>query len=344
MRVVLFKNIISENRPAMMRYGEELSRYMPGNVKEFSIKGKRLPFIKNYLHKEFIYPVVAAKNQGDVNHILDHSYAGLLRHLDPQRTVLTCHDLIPFDFPSERGHFSQLRSWLNTRYLPRAVKIIAVSNYTKKRILAHFNYMESNIHVIYLGVSEEFKSLNNRQGLRDKYNFKTKTVLHVGSCYPRKNVEIILKALVKNKNIIFVKVGIFSELQEKFIIKNKLEDRIIQMRFINNKQLAELYNAVDITLMPSFAEGFGWPAVEAMACGCPVICSNIEIFHELHKEAVAFFNPNDENELNYKINAIFNDASFRENLINKATERVKLFDWKKCTQQTYKVYEEIYNG
>ena len=113
------------------------------------------------------------------------------------------------------------RYWYNVKHLPRVTKIIAVSNCTKNSLVKHFNYPEKNIHVVYNGVSEEFKVLDNREELRTKYAIKTRTVLHVGTSFPRKNLEIILKVISRKENLILIKVGGFTKKQIDFMKNTK---------------------------------------------------------------------------------------------------------------------------
>ncbi|MFC1548652.1 glycosyltransferase family 4 protein [Candidatus Omnitrophota bacterium] len=345
MKVVLFKNVIGEYRPSMIRYGNEICDNMLGNTRDFTIKAANLPFVKYFLHKEFIYPFIAAKNQGDVNHILDHSYAGLIRFMEKKKTIITCHDLSPLDFPEERARFHGLRCWLNLRLLPCANRIIAVSEATKRSILKHFDYPEDRIHVIYCGVSGGFKVLGDRDGLRRKYGINSKAVMHVGGSWPRKNVEIILRFLRERKDITLIKVGPFSDENRDYISKHDLGDRIIHMGSgeSDDEQLAELYNAADVTLMPSFYEGFGLPVAEAMACGCPVICSDIDVFREVGGDAVIFVDPWNVQDLATKADVVFKNTSLRNDMAKKGIERAKKFRWGNSAKETYKIYEMIYD-
>ncbi|UCG34870.1 MAG: glycosyltransferase family 4 protein [Candidatus Omnitrophota bacterium] len=343
MKVVLFKNVIGEGRPAMDLYPDELLKHMPLNVEGFTIKAKRLPFVAHYFHKELVYPKVATNNQGDVNHISDHSYAGLIKYLDPQKTIITCHDLIPLDNPGETSFLGRQRYWFNVKWLPRAANIIAVSGWTKKCILKHFDYPEEKIHVIYEGVSEKIKPLNNKIELKNKYNIKLNTILHVGTSFPRKNIDIILNLLVKRPDLMLLKVGEFAKRHKSYIKENKLESRIRQFVGLHNDRLLEIYNLADALVMPSFAEGFGWPVLEAMGCGCPVICSDIEVFRELHDGVAVFVNPNDVDDLGSKLDLVLNRPFFKDDLIKKGLGRIKSFSWETCAQQTYKIYEEVYN-
>lgn len=343
MKVVLFKNVVGENRPSMDHYAEELLGSMPDNVEGFTIQAKKFPFFRHYYHKEIIYLYVSGKNQGDVNHISDHSYAGLLRCLDPKKTVVTCHDLIPLDRPQESSVLGRIRYRLNVKYLSRAAKIIAVSQHTKQCVLRHLSIPEEKISVVYNGVSRNFRVLDDRDRLKTKYGVGRKTLLHVGTSYPRKNVELILNLLIKRGDVGLIKVGGFTEKQGYLIGKNTLGGRIKQYGSVDENTLVELYNVADALVMPSFAEGFGIPVLEAMACGCPVVCSDIEVFHELYDKAAVFADPHSLDDSLSKLDAVLSDSNLVNKLIKKGLEKSKEFSWRKCAQETYKIYEEIYN-
>tara|TARA_B100000315_G_C14588675_1_gene594543 strand:+ start:2643 stop:3704 length:1062 start_codon:yes stop_codon:yes gene_type:complete len=347
MQVVLFRNVIGENTMSMERYTNELLKFMPDGVSDFTIKAKNLPLLRHYLHKEYLFPKIASRHQGQLNHISDHSYAGLLKYLDPKITILTCHDLIPLDIPKETSFLGRLRHNYNLKFLPRAERIITSSNTTKKSIKNHFNYPEDKISIIPYGVSSNFRTLNNRSQLKEKYSIKNKSILHVGTSFPRKNIELILKLLLKNKEITFIKIGKFTAKQKKYIIKHGLKKRIFNISepAISSKELIEIYNIADVLLMPSLAEGFGLPILEAMACGCPVVCSDIAVFKELYNDQeVCFINPGDLEEFDCKLSNILENDSYRDKLIKNGFAKSKQFSWQSCAEKTYQIYKEVFYG
>ncbi len=182
MQVIIFKNITNERNPSMQFYAQGLLENMPQNVKSFSISAKDFPLIKYYFSKEFIYPKVAAKNQADVNHISDHSYLGLLKYLDPKRTVVTCHDLIPLIESDLVSWLGRRRFWYNVKFLPRAKRIIAASEFTKQTIIDLFkNIAEDTIDVIPYGISSIFRPLERKPEFKIKYSIEKKSILHIGS-------------------------------------------------------------------------------------------------------------------------------------------------------------------
>jgi glycosyltransferase involved in cell wall biosynthesis len=341
MKIRVFKNIVEENFPSMQVYANNLLRYMPGNVEDFAIRAKVFPGIKHYFHKEMLYPKIAARHQLDINHILDHSYAGILKYLNRRKTLVTCHDLIPLDYPEECSVLGLKIYRYNVSYLMHAAKIITNSEWTKKCILKHFSFNEKNIHVVYLGVSESFRPLNNAEELRHKYNIKPNTILHVGNSSPRKNVELILRILAKKRDLSLVKIGRFTKQQIYFIKKNGVMDRIKNYISVDQNSLIELYNSVDVLVMPSIAEGFNLPILEAMACGCPVVCSRIEPFQELYDGFAVLASVYSMDEMIMKIEEIIRNPKAHSRLIADAVIKSKKFSWQACANETYKIYEDL---
>ncbi len=348
MQVTIFKNITTEKNPSMHIYAQELLKNMPSNVKDFSIRANKLPIFKYYLEKEFIYPLVAARHQADVNHISDQSYCGLLKAIDPDKTVVTCHDLTPLLYPKTVSAAGRIRYWHNVKLLPRAKRIITVSDFSRKSIMRFFgNSIAQRIKVIPNGVSDIFKpAAISKEALKNKYRIKDKAILHVGKAYKHKNIDILLEFLRMHPEIQLVKVGPLLNSHARYIKQHRLDKQIMHFPFMDlyrENNLTEIYNCVDAIVMPSLFEGFGLPILEALACGCPVICSDIPPFHEVAAGAAIFFDPLDLKSLEKCINDLFNGQTLRVDLIKKGFEIAKDYNWKKCACETYKIYEEIYN-
>ncbi|MBD3387326.1 MAG: glycosyltransferase [Candidatus Altiarchaeales archaeon] len=341
MDVTLYRNVSWGGWASDIRYTTNLLDNLPDNVRGYSIRAPSLPFIKHYLHKEVIYPLAARGHQGDVNHISDHSYAGLLRALDPSKTLVTCQDLIPLDAPGEASKLGLMRYRLNVSCLPRAAKIIAVSQSTKDALMRHFNIADESIEVVYHGVGGVFKPLHDRGFLRKKHGFTNPTILHVGSSYPRKNVRFILEVLKDIEGANLVKVGFLNRSDRRFMAREGLSTRVLQIDPpLDDIRLNGYYNMADLLFMPSLHEGFGHPVTEAMAAGCPVLCSDIPVFHELFDGAVEFTSPYDVGEAGSKVRDML--ASDRTKLARKGLDKAGELTLQREADSTYKVYEEVH--
>ncbi len=331
----------------MQLYAHQLMRHMPDNVKCFSLDAFYLPLLEHYFTKELIYPKAAARNQADVNHITDHSYCGLLKTIDQEKTAVTCHDLVPLLYPKTVSRAGRLRYWFNIRLLPKAKKIITSSNFTKKMIIKFFGEsIENKIRLIPYGIDDAFKPLSQKSTLRKKYNIADKAILHIGKSYRHKNIDIILEFLKTHREYQFVKVGPFLKRHTWCIKRYGLQKQILHFPHVglqDGGEITELYNCADVLVMPSLYEGFGMPLVEAFACGCPVICSDIPPFREIGQDAAVFFDQKSLNSLEAALENVFNDKDLRDRLIKNGLLLSKKYNWQTCANATYKVYEEIYN-
>jgi glycosyltransferase involved in cell wall biosynthesis len=120
--------------------------------------------------------------------------------------------------------------------------------------------------------------------------------------------------------------------------------RIDDIKFLKNipeGDLAVIYNMADFFVYPSFFEGFGMPVLEAMSCGCPVICSNASSLPEVVGDAGLTFNPNDGDGLESAMKDMAGNAVLRQDLRNKGLERAKMFSWEKCARETLEVYKTV---
>jgi glycosyltransferase involved in cell wall biosynthesis len=283
-------------------------------------------------------------NSGDVNHITDHSYGLLALFLDANKTVVTCHDLIPLEYNKQSSALGKIRFWLNILAMKKAKNIVAVSESTKKAILKYLDH-KGKITVIYNGVDSTFRplSIEKKKMIRSdlKIGQKEKLLLHVGSSYPVKNVMIILRVLLRLKDYRLIKIGALNKDDIAFIKKNGLEKRIVNFKNIDTERLNGIYNIADIFIFPSFAEGFGLPVLEAMSCGVPVICSNTSSLPEVGGTAASYFDPNDEDEILELIKEIDSHEELRKDMINNGFAQIEKFSWDKHASKLLQLYGKI---
>jgi len=121
----------------------------------------------------------------------------------------------------------------------------------------------------------------------------------------------------------------------------RFDSRIQVRRDVRNDELVALYNRAEALVFPSLYEGFGLPVLEAMACGCPVICSNVTSLPEVAGKAALFVEPKDEEAIAEAIRRIVEDDNLRQSLAQKGVQRAALFDWRKTVVETVLVYREI---
>jgi len=373
-KVNLFKNYQGDNQISMLIYGDKLEQYLKlGFSKDCSIEvyspqySKLAKTFNGFLlakkmfsyWKRFVeYPYIASKVKNGVNHIVDHNSSYLINYLDPEKTVVTCHDLIFFRLNSRQQEctkFIRAREKVRkytTSGLLKARKIIADSENTKKDIIELTGRNPDDISVIYPGVNSCFYKITDEkllefQKIKLGVNFPF-VILHVGENSSYKNIEGILYSLeiiLSRKlynNIHFVKVGKdFTSKQYNLIQKLKLINNVHYLGILNNETLALIYNLSNVLVFPSWYEGFGWPPLEAMACGIPVVCSNEGSLKEIVDDAACIIKPEDYERIANAVCRLINDFDFRNKIIKRGFENAKRFDWCETVKKVFNIYLEI---
>ena len=245
--------------------------------------------------------------------------------------ILTVYDLIHEKTQRDTQGLSK------SKLIKNAKKIICISHKTKKDLLKYYKVKKKNIEVIHLGVNSD-KKFN----IKKKKNF----ILFVGQRNGYKNFNCFLKAYKSSKFLISnYKIVAFGGSQLSFseinlIKKYKIKDRI---EFVsgNDEKLFNLYRRASLFVFPSFHEGFGLPILEAMSVGCPVACSNIDIFHEIAGNSCQYFNPRNTSDVKFKIESVLKSQNKQKKLIKEGLKRTKKFSWDKCASKTTAIYQSI---
>lgn len=270
-----------------------------------------------------------------------------------KKSILIVHDCLPF--LKGKGKLP-----LKPRIIPRftfkpALKnskiIIAVSYSTKKDIIRLFNVRKKEIHVIYEGVSEEFKPLEGKklQKIREKYNLPSKFILNVGTIEPRKNLVRLIKAYsllpenLKNiyKLVIVGKKGWYYEDIFKTVKNLNLQKKVEFTGYIPDEDLPLVYNLSEIFIYPSLYEGFGLPVLEAMACGIPVITSDVSSLPEIVGDAGILVNPRSTLQIKNAMKLLLENEKLRETLKEKGIERAKKFQWRNTARKLLNLMENL---
>ena len=229
--------------------------------------------------------------------------------------------------------------------IKKAKHIIADSEYTKRDLISKLKIPEDRISVVYLGVNHDIY-------FPQKTDFNCEYILFVGSEQPRKNFPSLLNAfsLLKKykefKNLKLVKIGSPGlELDRKtsleFIEKLNLQKEVIFTGFIPEAKLPIYYSNAACLVLPSLHEGFGLPILEAMACGCPVITSNVTSLPEVTGDSAILIDPLDVESIVSSIKEVLSDKRLREKLIMKGFTQANKFSWDKTATKTLDVYDSI---
>ena len=269
--------------------------------------------------------------------------------------IITVHDLIRYFDLKGYGtfiHHPNLRDrfYLSLDYkgVKKATRIIAVSPTTKDDLVKHLGIPEERISVVYEGIDHRLFRPTSRRLVDYPY------LLFVGSEHPRKNFAGLLRAFSRLKSegrfkdLKLLKVGKAGGPEAEFrkhtlqaVSELGLTNEVVFTDYVAEEDLPAYYCGAECFILPSLYEGFGFPPLEAMACGCPVIVSNVASLPEVTGEAAIKVDPYDTNMLARTLEMVLTDEGLRRELVSKGLERARQFSWKKAARQTMEVYQSV---
>lgn len=268
--------------------------------------------------------------------------------------VTTIHDLSFEYFPSHYSFFKLVVNRIWIKFAARiSDKIFTVSEFTKQDIIQRYKINKDKISVIYNAPKAIFLNQMNNDlvlSVRTKFNINSPFILSVGNLQPRKNIPRLIKAyiLLRENNPSFnYKLFIVGKKEWKsdstFLLANssKFTDDIILTGYVTDHELYVLYKSSIIFVYPSLFEGFGLPVIEAMACGTPVITSNVTSLPEIVQDAAMLVNPRDVFSIYTGIKALLEDYSLMESLKTKGYLQAMKFEWAKTCKIILDVYLDV---
>ena len=318
--------------------------------KNFSLASANEISSDNFWEKVRI-PNILTDNKINIYHVPQNG-VGLSENIDCGSTI-TLHDIIPLRMPET---CSERYLKIFNEEIPKIIKncsgIITVSNYSKNDIAKEFNIPHNKIFVTPLAPEEIYKPLNKQNCynyLKKKYKINTPFILYVGGFSPRKNIIGLIEAfsLLKEKYskplklIILGSKGISYEKYKKKAEDLNISSEVIFPGFIPLKDMPIFYNLSKIFVYPSFYEGFGLPPLEAMACGTPVIASNLTSIPEVVGDAALTVNPEDINSLKENMFNILNNKELYLELVDKSILHSSSFSWKNTADLTIDAYKSM---
>ena len=258
------------------------------------------------------------------------------------KTVVTIHDVIPLEFPD---HYPPgIKGWINLQRqkneLDKVSRIITDSQASKLSIQTFLNIPKEKIDVVYLAADPSFKPIKDKKKLssvKRKYNLPDKFALYVGDVNWNKNIPGLVQAC-KSANLPLVIIGKQAKEIESMNLdhpelrhlQNVDWSEVFRLGFADS--LAEIYNLATVYCQASFAEGFGLPVLEAMACGTPVAVSRTHSLPEIAGDAATYFDPHDISQISKALQTA-RDLS--------GVAQAAKFSWEKTARETLAIYTQL---
>lgn len=282
-----------------------------------------------------------------------HSPAYILPYNWNLPGIITVHDTISLDYPEYCSTLNMINFNLNLkRSVRKAEKVIAVSECVKRDIIRTCKVNPEKIEVIYNGINPNFREVTDARELNSvkvKYGLPDNYILFVGNIEPKKNLERLLLAfdLLAGKKEIphyLVIVGQKGWKYKKFfetLSKIKFSDKVILTGYVNEEELRSIYTMADVFVFPSLYEGFGYPVLEAMSCGTPVVASDSGALPEVTGGNCLFVDPYSIEEIASAIGSLVLEESLRKQLISSGLRHVQDFTLKKSVTNTLNLYRSL---
>lgn len=265
-------------------------------------------------------------------------------------TVVTVHDLHPLQHPENSTSWARFsfKHYLELS-LVRADAIIAVSSYSGDELRRRYPDVDpAKIHVVLEGVEDKFCRLaaSDISAVRDKYGLSHPFVFSLFNWAENKNIERLMEAFSlasKGSGFHLVMAGGMNGREkdaELLASRFGISDRVFFLGYVPDDDLPALYNAADIFCFPSLYEGFGLPPLEAMACGTPVVASNVTSMPEVLGDGAVLVAPFDSKEIAGGLRKLMYDKDLSSKCVDAGEKRAAELTWKQCAQKTLEVYEK----
>ena len=308
----------------------------------------------NHFWDDVKTPNLLKNNKMDLYHVPQNG-VGLSENINCLKAI-TLHDIIPLKLPET---VSDRYLKIFNEELPKIISncdgIITVSDFSKKDIAKEFNFPKEKIYVTPLAAEKIYKTLSKskcKKIIKDKYSISDNFILYVGGFSPRKNILGLIESFSllppkKRKNLKLVITGRKGLSYPKYKQRAetlKVAEDVLFTGFIPLEDMPIFYNSAELLVYPSFYEGFGLPPLEAMACGTPVITSNVTSMPEIFYNAALLVNPKDIDALSYSMERVLCDSLLKLTMIQKGLATSSKYSWEKTALNTITAYTNIYNN
>jgi glycosyltransferase involved in cell wall biosynthesis len=331
-------NVIAIDREEKMLPGlENVSRRVyPGGTDKLA----------KFLWPNFVLPQKAAADGIELVHCTTpYGTFAPGRH----RNIITICDVTPLIYPGAHG---RMNVWHHRFVLPailrRADAIITISESSRRDIVRFFRVPEEKVTVTYLAADGRYRPEPAGVPGNEVAQLPRPYILSVGTLEPRKNLDGLLRAFsrarhagISHKLVITGARGWGTTRLAELVRNLKLEDSVIFTGFVESCDLPHLYAGADFFVYPSLYEGFGLPPLEAMACGVPVITSNVSSLPEVVGDAALLVDPRSDGDLADAIVRLAGDAMLRNGLRSQGLARAGLFSWERTAKESMAVYRRV---
>ncbi len=299
------------------------------------------------------FPQAVGRVGADLAHV--PYWGGPLR--SPAPVVLTIHDLIPLILPAYRGGvLARLYTGLAAASARGAAAILTDSQASRADVLTHLGVPAERVHVVPLAVGEEYhprRADSDDEAVRRKYDLPPQFALYLGGYDVRKNVPTLLKAYTyvregAGEQLPLVLAGRLPQKRsprftdmEKLLDEMALRDAVRPIGWVEEEEKPALYRLATCFVYPSRYEGFGLPVLEAMACGTPVITSDVASLPEIVGDAGFTLPPDDARGMAGAILAVLNQPDLAQTLKERGLARAATFSWVRTAAQTWVVYRQV---
>lgn len=360
MRIVFDGRFLTAHYPGIGRYAFNLLRALPRAAPEAEVtvlvseEDPRFPWsaLAGTVPHPIDAPVRSVREQfalpralGRLDASVFHSPYFVTAYRPRRPLVVTVHDAIGVlsreYLPSP---LARLAFRLGTHLALRAaVAVITVSEASKRDLVRHFGAPAAKLTVIPEAAAPEFRPATEQAEaeLRRRWRLPERFALFVGTAKPHKNLEGLIRAWSElgDEACLLVAAG---RRDPRFPgperTARSMGVDVLFLGEVPDEDLAVLYGAAELVLVPSFREGFGLPVLEAMACGTPVACSDVSSLNEVAGDAAAFFDPRSTTSMASTLSRLLREPDLRRDLVEKGFVRATKFSWQTTAERTFEVY------
>ncbi len=288
----------------------------------------------NYIYEFFSLVFFAP----DIYHIT--YYDRIPFHFGKTKIVVSVYDMIHELYPIE---YDRKASIIKKECISKADLVICISENTKVDLIRLFGLDEKKIKVIYLGFAN-FDEVSDQMVIPEVLT--QPYILFVGQRFGYKNFTGLINAyasslqLKSDFNVVCCGGGAFTEKETSLIKESDIENKVFQIAG-DDDILKLCYKKASVFVYPSLYEGFGIPPLEAMSCNTPVCCSNTSSIPEVVGNAAILFDPSDISQIKNAMIKVLYSKDEKNKLVLAGKERLSLFTWENCAQQTFDAYKSI---